>query len=1381
MLLPHMTAGLAEDTIMRWTSVVFASLLLFVPCMVVAQQADVLTGRVTGTDGKPISGARVEAISIETEISRSVVTDANGRYLIVFPDGGGRYLLRVSFIGMADVVRTVMREAEEELLLTHIVLTEQPIELEGITVRAQLPPPGRGQTAEQSTDLPQTLLNRLPLPDLDPNTLALLSAGVVSTSLDSLSGRMGFSVAGMSDLLNQIMLDGVILGEGGLAVPEEGVRRTQVTTGTFDVSRGGFAGGQVAMTTARGANRASGSLSYRLDDDALQLRSTPTTNAFTRHNIGGAWGGPLLPNRLFYHTSFQLGRNVNHRYALAADDPLASQRSGVHVDSIARFLSILRDRHGITALGQSGRYRQISDDIRLQGRLDWNLLQRQGQSQTLLARFNLSLNDQDSTRISALDVAHHGGEMERNNRLAAVTLTSRFGGRWINSFSLSYGESWSDALPYIQLPEGVVRVVSDFEDGTRNSSRLVFGGNRSMPTEARSRDFQISDDLSFLLPVGFQLHRLKVGGSLQRSHNVNRSTDNLFGTFTFASLADFEANLPERYDRTLTERQTRTGTFNAGLYVGDTWRVSVPLEITMGLRWDYSRLDQRAEYNPAVEAAFGRRTDIEPAAAGFSPRIGFNYRLSRQGERPKALNGGIGVFSGRAPTGIFSAAMRQTGLPDAEQRLSCIGSVVPIPDWDRYLEDPSALPTLCADAGPGVPPVLSSRAPNVTVIDPGQNLPSSLRFDVGYMAWLPFNLNANIRYNFSRGYGLWGYRDINLDESKTFILAGEGRPFFGDPESIVPETGAVSSVASRLHPEFGNVFDVTSSLGSTSHQLVAQLSGILPPKATFSVNYTLGFARDQGSGSFASATTAGNPNEPEWAVSGNDRRHTLNVWLSYAITPEIEVTAMGRLSSGSPFTPMVNRDINGDGVRNDRAFVFDPRATADTAIAGAMTRLLAVVPGRIRDCLESQFGSIAARNSCRNAWTQSLDMRASLRPVLPGLGRRLTLSLDARNVLTGLDQLINGKNNMKGWGEGQWADPNLLEVRGFDPATNAFRYQVNEGFGQTRRGPNAFRNAFSITLSGRVTIGGQPFMTNRGFGPIAAGGGYAGAIAAMGGGGMRVRGVSGGLDELGALFRPGATAGPVDVDSVLARVLANPVDSVIALRDSLGLSAEQLAIVRAISDTLRMQLDRRRAALSTALQHLVPAAGQQGGRRERAQGAQLAQQLQLEVQPHLDGARREMVEALRLTERALTPEQWQKVPTRIRYASQGGMRGPGGFNAVGFLDRLLANPIPVLLEFRDTLKMTPEQLTRIQAISDTLQQKLNKRREELGKRFDNVPPEQQGRIFQQMQPEIQASRREISEALGAVEKILTKEQWQKLPQRVRSPFGAGPGRGGRGT
>ena len=114
---------------------------------------------------------------------------------------------------------------------------------------------------------------------------------------------------------------------------------------------------------------------------------------------------------------------------------------------------------------------------------------------------------------------------------------------------------------------------------------------------------------------------------------------------------------------------------------------------------------------------------------------------------------------------------------------------------------------------------------------------------------------------------------------------------------------------------------------------------------------------------------------------------------------------------------------------------------------------------------------------------------------------------------------------------------------------------------------------------------------------------------------------------------------------------------------------------------------------------------------------------------------------------------------------------------------MLANPIPVLLELKDTLGLSAEQVAAVEEVSAALQEKLNERREALGKRLDGVSGPEQMRAFVGLQPEIEAARREVTEVLGAVQKILTPEQWERVPERVREPFrrwgrpGAGPALG----
>jgi hypothetical protein len=247
--------------------------------------------------------------------------------------------------------------------------------------------------------------------------------------------------------------------------------------------------------------------------------------------------------------------------------------------------------------------------------------------------------------------------------------------------------------------------------------------------------------------------------------------------------------------------------------------------------------------------------------------------------------------------------------------------------------------------------------------------------------------------------------------------------------------------------------------------------------------------------------------------------------------------------------------------------------------------------------------------------------------------------------------------------------------------------------------------------------------------------------------------------DMGALMR-----GAGNPDSLLNTALSNPVKQVLARRDSIALSAEQVASVQVISDTLDAQLARRRVTLEPVVQQIIATAG-----TGRQNPQELAQQIQLTIQPQLAGAQREAAEAMTLVQRELSAEQWQKLPQALRSTQQTQQRG--GFNAVAMLDRMLANPLPVLLELKDTLRMTPEQVAQIEKLSTDLQISLAQRREALGKRFDAVQAgAEQGRIFQELQPEIEKSRTEIGNALNAAEKILTSDQWKQVPEQIRNPF-----------
>jgi hypothetical protein len=136
-----------------------------------------------------------------------------------------------------------------------------------------------------------------------------------------------------------------------------------------------------------------------------------------------------------------------------------------------------------------------------------------------------------------------------------------------------------------------------------------------------------------------------------------------------------------------------------------------------------------------------------------------------------------------------------------------------------------------------------------------------------------------------------------------------------------------------------------------------------------------------------------------------------------------------------------------------------------------MRQLLATGTPTARQCLPRQFGQPAERNGCSGPWVPGLDMKLTYIPKVD-FAQRLTLSLTALNTIVGLDELFHGRDTIHGWGQDASVDQRLLFVTGFDPATQTFRYRVNQHFGAASGALNPFRIPFVLSLQARVALGG---------------------------------------------------------------------------------------------------------------------------------------------------------------------------------------------------------------------------------------------------------------------------------------------------------------------
>jgi hypothetical protein len=1187
---------------------------------------DIITGHVTDLDGTPLAGVTVEAFSLESEITRRARTDQNGRYTILFPDGGGQYRLRIRAIGYQPVDEIVVRHGDEDRLVWNPALESGAIMLEELTVQGRTRPrrvgtPDRRTPGSTERVLTPSVVARLPIDPADINLLATLVPGVVGLDATD-STAQAFSVAGLGPEANALTLDGLIFGSGD--VPQEAVRQTRVITSTYDVARGQFSGGLLAATTRSGTNRVQGSSQYSLRDDDLAASGQGASafeQGFTQHFLSAGLGGPIARDRLFVFGAGQLRVRNDAQQTLLTADQTDLARLGVHPDSVARFLGIVDSLGVPSAATVDGRSR---NNLSALVRFDFLA----SNAHTLSLRGDWRGTASDPTRLGPLALPETGGSLETSGGGGMLSLSSRLGTRVINDARVYLQADRRIGDPYLYLPQGRVQVASALDDGATSVSTLVFGGNPGLPTSNQTSRLEVADEVSWLAGRG---HRLKLGGFFASRRQDILPAANQWGVYPFNSLGDLEASQAASFRRTIAvaERQSRQRDW--AIYAGDVWLASPAFQLTYGVRLEGGGFGAAPPHNAGVDSVFGRRTDALPSEWHLSPRAGFT--LSVGGERARGrlatpptlvIRGGLGEFRSPVPASLVGQAYGATGLDAGGQEITCIGLSVPPPDWGAFAADPATIPSACRSIAP-VPP---GPARTVTLFAPGFSASRAWRASLGIQRSLSSLFRLSLDGSFARGVAQAGYRDLNLDADPVFGLPAEGqRPVYVPLLDIAPPTGAVRFTGSRIDPAFGHVLELHSDLATESWQATLGVGGILGRGIQVRASYTLQHASDQGSssrfrggfgGGFGGATTAGNPNLAEWARSGFERRHQVLATLTYPFGTSLEVTSIARFMSGAPFTPLVASDINGDGARNDRAFIF-PRESGPEG--EAIARLIETGSPTVSSCLGPRVGAVAERNACTGPWQASLDFQLNWRPTFLGLNRRLSISVVTVNFLRGVDEILHGKDGAKGWGVAARPDPTLLYVTGFDPTSQRFAYQVNERFGATGGSANAFRPPFQIGIQARFTVG--PDRRRQ-------------ALDALRGGGRG--GIGGGAGRGG--FGPGArggipgAAGGADAIARRLELLPNPASFVLERRATLDLTDEQIAPLEALRDSLMAHNAGRAASLREALE-------QEGENPELARIVVIARPILEEARQDIDRMHGE-VRAI------LSDAQWQRLPEGFR-------------------------------------------------------------------------------------------------------------------------------------
>ncbi|HXF23040.1 MAG TPA: carboxypeptidase-like regulatory domain-containing protein [Gemmatimonadaceae bacterium] len=1047
---------------------------------------DVLHGHISVDSGKPIAGATVTVTMAPDRSYRQTQTDSSGYYEIVFAHGTGDYLVHAVAPGMDAARKRVTRSGRDSVFVVDLHLARAGAQqLAAVNVRTSKPKlyggadfhasPGPGVVEHDTWD---GVVGSI-APDLAGNLAAMLitTPGTVMTA-------GGTSVAGLDPGQNGATLNG--LGFAGADLPRSAITYQRITTSTYEPARGWFGGAQEQIELADDVIASIRTAHLTLDAPAFQY-ADPTSRAlgqpFTRimANIGGADRTHL--DKVAYNYGITASRQVDQPVSLFTAPGLILSQSGIPRDSVARLETTLSSL-GLTTPGNRDAGTRASDRLTFVGQIgnapsNWATFEDTKTTWTILGYGSIDRQNvgslvptaapSASSRPRDRDLALQGHLMShvRDNLLAEGT----------TGISLSHHET----VPTSRIPAATLLLAST-TSGDTSATTLVpiaIGGATTQPRIDRWT-WETTGDVK-LYPANHPTHRLKLSVDARVDGSRLHQLPSL-GAFTFQSIDDLAANRPSSFTRLLNAPDQSGRVANAFVALGDWWRVGESLEFLYGLRLEGTRYLTTPGENDAVQSAFGIRTDHAPNGYGLSPRFGFTWTHSADtyqrdllgviGQFPRfpsgTLRGGFGEFRSFMAPDLIAATSAQTGLPNGESTLACVGSGTPIPTWSSYITDPNTTPTSCAN---GAPPAFASTGSSVALFDPAYRTPHSWRGNLSYTssAW---HVNYVLDGFYSLNVDQPGRVDLNINKSPVFVT-DEGRPVFVAPESIVPASGVVASADARRTTSFGHIFDNVSTNRSINKRATLTLSPELSNLGSWftSVSYSLASTRERITG--FDGATFGSPATREWGRSGFDARHQIMLHGG-VYAHHMTFTMFGTVQSGLPFTPLISGDVNGDGLSNDRAFIYDPATTSDAKLASGMGTLLRDAQPATRDCLERQLGHAADRNSCDGPWTARLDAQVTYYGKLT-FGRRGSVALHFANALGGLDQLIHGADHLHGWGTFATPDPVLYSVRGFDLVTHRFDYAVNSRFGDTRANATTVRAPFRVTLDISVNLAPDPY------------------------------------------------------------------------------------------------------------------------------------------------------------------------------------------------------------------------------------------------------------------------------------------------------------------
>ena len=284
-------------------------------CFAVPMAAQVdyasLNGTVLDPSRAVVQGARVVAVSSETGFRRETITSA-----------GGSYQMSGLAVGMYTITisRPGFRTAEfknVELSVGQPRTIDAGLQVgsvaESVDVTASLETLNR-TSAEVGGLIEAEQIKEIPVSGRNWASLMMLAPGAVNYS-DGSQRNIRFNGHSIDDanytfdgIDNNGVQEQTQKAETRLNIALDSIAEFRVSTAVYTAESGAAGGVQVQVVSKTGTNQFHGSTFYSLRNDALDARSPfdgATIPAFTLHQFGANFGGPIKKDKAFFFMNYE--------------------------------------------------------------------------------------------------------------------------------------------------------------------------------------------------------------------------------------------------------------------------------------------------------------------------------------------------------------------------------------------------------------------------------------------------------------------------------------------------------------------------------------------------------------------------------------------------------------------------------------------------------------------------------------------------------------------------------------------------------------------------------------------------------------------------------------------------------------------------------------------------------------------------------------------------------------------------------------------------------------------------------------------------------------------------------------------------------------------